>query len=86
MNMQEEYIFTNRGMVPVTDMDYKTRFIDDIELTLLHKDDGIFVDKGGSMTFVEEYFFKDNGEIAKRSVHPYLFHGFEVNEASGRLN
>lgn len=85
----EAMIWTTRGNVLECELDYTHGWEDETEYTLtLTFENNLpvpHIEKKGSMTFWERYYFKDNGELAKESRHVKLFQGLPFAGEQGQI-
>lgn len=82
-------IYTTKGNVPITDLDYKHFWEDGLTLSVLPEtregNMSLGIKKGGQITHIEEYCDKQSGEVVKRNVAVYLFNGMNVASEQGEL-
>lgn len=85
----EPLIYTTKGNVPLTTLDYEHGFEDHQQLSVsLTLDDGKVVpifDKDGYMVFFERYYDKATKELVKENRHIYRFKGLPVGLDTGQI-
>ena len=84
---EEPLIYTTKGNVPISSLNYKHYWEDGLELVVSPKKSekgmGIDIEKDGYMSFIEEYSDKETGEIVKRNVAIYRYKGLDLGSGSG---
>tara|TARA_R110000868_G_scaffold60448_4_gene184619 strand:+ start:1317 stop:1595 length:279 start_codon:yes stop_codon:yes gene_type:complete len=84
----DEQIYTTKGYLPRSELDYRTHFDDNISCTATlnvsdEKELSIATVKTGYITFVETYFLAGTEEVVKRSVHPYSYDAATLMQQQG---
>jgi hypothetical protein len=90
MTEEEPLIYTTKGNIPISQLDYVHYWEDALTLKVVpsvaNGQMSLSIEKDGQMTFIEEYYEKTTQELVKRNVAVYRFKGQSIASEQGNLN